>query len=171
MLPHTPHRSIRNYLRAAEAIRSEHADFGLMSGSPSAHAANTVEIDSRVAWEGDENPVSTCVVLERSPMQEVSDLKGATLAFADQASSSGYFMPAWKLDGSGLEANSDYESIFVGCHEGSSVALEQGHVDAACTAFTLTELGEPYFPFEDGGWRAVEPVRAGLHVRVGAPVD
>lgn len=146
---------VPDYLSVVEAIRADHVDIGIMSGFPSALAVNTGEVDALLAWAGDDSPVSTCVVLADSPIQEVEDLAGATVAFADQASSSGYFMPVYMLHEAGLEQGADYEAIFAGGHEGSFVALEQGQVDAACTAIMLTQLGEPYFPFAEGEWRGV----------------
>jgi phosphonate transport system substrate-binding protein len=146
---------VPDYLSVIEAIRADHVDIGIMSGFPSALAVNTGEVDALLAWKGDDRPVSTCVVLQDSPIQEVEDLRGATVAFADQASSSGYFMPVYMLHEAGLEQGVDYESIFAGGHEGSFAALEQGQVDAACTAIMLTQLGEPYFPFAEGEWRGI----------------
>lgn len=95
------------------------------------------------------------MVLDGSPVQTLEDLRGKTVAFADPASSSGYFMPVYMLHKAGLKQDQDYEAIFAGGHEGSFAALEQGQVDAACTAIMLTELGEPMFPFADGEWRGV----------------
>jgi phosphonate transport system substrate-binding protein len=146
---------VPDYLSVVEAIRSDHVDIGIMSGFPSALAVNTGAVDALVAFEGDGKPVSTCVVLADSPVQTVEDLEGTTVAFADQASSSGYFMPVYMLHEAGLEQGTDYEAIFAGGHEGSFAALQQGQVDAACTAVMLTELGAPMFPFADGEWRAV----------------
>lgn len=146
---------VPDYLSVVEAIRADHVDMGIMSGFPSALAVNTGKVDALLAWEGSEDPVSTCVVLNDSPVQELTDLEGKTVAFADQASSSGYFMPVHMLQEAGLEQGTDYEAIFAGGHEGSFAALEQGQVDAACTSIMLTELGAPMFPFADGEWRGV----------------
>lgn len=146
---------VPDYLSVVEAIRADHVDIGIMSGFPSALAVNTGQVDALLAWEGGDEPVSTCVVLDGSPIRTVADLEGRTVAFADQASSSGYFMPVYMLHQAGLEQGEDYEAVFAGGHEGSFAALEQGQVDAACTAVVLTEMGAPMFPFADGEWRAV----------------
>ncbi len=146
---------VPDYLSVVEAIRSDHVDIGIMSGFPSALAVNTGEVDALLAWKGSDAPVSTCVVLDDSPIQTLEDLEGKTVAFADQASSSGYFMPVYMLHEAGLEQGEDYEAIFAGGHEGSFAALEQGQVDAACTAIVLTEMGAPMFPFADGEWRGI----------------
>ncbi|MGJ3402358.1 phosphate/phosphite/phosphonate ABC transporter substrate-binding protein [Glutamicibacter sp. Je.9.36] len=146
---------VPDYLSVVEAIRADHVDMGIMSGFPSALALNTGEVDSLLAWKGSDDPVSTCVVLEDSPVKSLEDFRGKTIAFADQASSSGYFMPVYMLHQAGLEQGKDYEAIFAGGHEGSFAALEQGQVDAACTANVLTEMGAPMFPFAEGQWRGV----------------
>lgn len=146
---------VPDYLSVVEAIRAEHVDIGIMSGFPSALAVNTGEVDPLVAFEGIDEPVSTCVVLNDSPVEELGDLAGTTVAFADQASSSGFFMPNYMLHEAGLERDVDYEAVFAGGHEGSFAALQQGQVDAACTAIMLTEMGAPMFPFADGEWRAI----------------
>ncbi len=146
---------VPDYLSVVEAIRNDHVDIGIMSGFPSALAVNTGEVDALLAWKGSDDPVSTCVVKDDSPIETVADLKGKTVAFADQASSSGYFMPVYMLHEAGLEQGEDYEGIFAGGHEGSFAALQQDQVDAACTAFVLTEMGAPMFPFAEGEWRAV----------------
>lgn len=148
-------REVPDYLSVVEALRAGHVDMGMMSGFPSALAVATGEVDALVAFGGDGKPVSTCVVLEGSPVTTLADLRGKTVAFADQASSSGYFMPVYMLHQAGLERGVDYQAIFAGGHEGSFAALKQGQVDAACTAIVLTELGEPMFPFKDGEWRGV----------------
>ncbi|MFC9356205.1 phosphate/phosphite/phosphonate ABC transporter substrate-binding protein [Rhodococcus sp. NPDC057014] len=146
---------VPDYLSVVEAIRSDHVDIGFMSGFPSALAVNTGDVDALVAWEGNGDPVSTCVVLDDSPVQTVDDLRGKTIAFADQASSSGYFMPVYMLHEAGLEQGEDFESVFSGGHEGSFAALRQGQVDAACTAIVLTQRAAPAFPFAAGEWRAI----------------
>lgn len=146
---------VPDYLSVVEAIRGDHVDIGIMSGFPSALAVNTGEVDSLMAWAGSDAPVSTCVVLDGSPVEQLEDLRGKTIAFADQASSSGYFMPVYMLHEAGLKKGEDYEAIFAGGHEGSFAALKQGQVDAACTAVMLTELGAPMFPFSDGEWRGI----------------
>ena len=146
---------VPDYLSVVEAIRADHVDIGIMSGFPSALAVNTGEVDALLAWKGSADPVSTCVVLDGSPVQQLEDLAGQTIAFADQASSSGYFMPVYMLHEAGLEQGTDYEAVFAGGHEGSFAALAQGQVDAACTAIMLTEMGAPMFPFAEGEWRGI----------------
>lgn len=148
---------VPDYLAVVEAIRNGHADLGLMSGFPSALAVNTGEVDAIMAWPGDDAPVSTCIVLEDSPLTALDDITADTVvAFADPASSSGFFMPVAMLHQAGLEKDTDYTSMFSGSHDMSFIALEEGQVDVACTSTMLAGMYETaMFPFAEGETRSL----------------
>lgn len=148
---------VPDYLAVVEAVRNGHVDFGLMSGFPSALAVNTGEVDALLAWPGRDEPVSTCIVLDQSPLQTFDDITAETVvAFADPASSSGYFMPVYMLDEAGLKKDVDYTSMFSGGHDMSFLALQEGEVDVACTSPTLTSMYESaLFPFAQGETRSI----------------
>lgn len=150
---------VPNYSAVIEAIRAGHEDIGIMSGFPSALAVNTGEVDSLVAWPGSDDPVSTCLVLDDSPLQSLEDITPDTVvAFADPASSSGYFMPIHMLNEAGLTKDEDFESLISGGHDRSFLALQNGQADVACTATFFQKLegkGDPMFPFEQGETRSL----------------
>lgn len=150
---------VPNYSAVIEAVRAGHEDIGIMSGFPSAMAVNTGEVDSLVAWPGDGEPVSQCIVLDESPMSSLEDVTPEhTVAFADPASSSGYFMPVYMLDQAGHTQDEDYEVLFSGGHDRSQLALKNGEVDVSCTSTIFTSMageGSPYFPFEEGDTRVI----------------
>jgi phosphonate transport system substrate-binding protein len=148
---------VPDYTAVVEALRNHHVDIGFMSGFPSALAVNTGEVDSLVAWPGNDEPVSTCLVLADSELESLEDVTPETVvAFADPASSSGYFMPVAMLHEAGLEKDVDYTSMFSGGHDMSFVALQEGQVDVACTSTTLTAMvGTDYFPFAEGETRSI----------------
>lgn len=148
---------VPDYLAVVEAIRKGHADVALMSGFPSALAVNTGEVEAIMAWPGSDDPVSTCIVLEESELRSLSDITPETVvAFADPASSSGYFMPVYMLDEAGLEKDTDYTAMFSGGHDMSFIALEQGQVDVACTSAMLAGMYESdMFPFAEGETRSL----------------
>lgn len=163
---------VPDYLSVVEALRGGHVDFGLMSGFPSALAVNTGDVDALLAWKGDDSPVSTCMVLADSEITELTDLRGKKVAFADQASSSGYFMPVHMLDKAGLTRDEDYEAIFAGGHDAGWSALKNGGVDATCTAMVLTDMSVEYGIFAAGetrnvGESASMPVSTVILVRSG----
>ncbi|MEN5072571.1 phosphate/phosphite/phosphonate ABC transporter substrate-binding protein [Isoptericola cucumis] len=150
---------VPDYTAVVEALRNHHVDIGFMSGFPSALAVNTGEVDSLVAWPGNDDPVSTCLVPDDSPLQSLEDIAPETVvAFADPASSSGYFMPVAMLHDAGLERDADYTPLFSGGHDMSFTALKEGQADVACTSTIFPQLagtGDPMFPFEKGETRSI----------------
>ncbi|MFE6646540.1 phosphate/phosphite/phosphonate ABC transporter substrate-binding protein [Nocardioides sp. NPDC057772] len=150
---------VPSYSAVIEAIRNGHQDIGIMSGFPSALAVSTGEVDSLVAWPGEDEPVSTCLVLDDSPLKSLSDIDADTvIAFADPASSSGYFMPTHMLHEAGLEADKDYNKLMSGGHDRSFIALKNGQADVACTSTIFPSMagqGDPLFPFEKGETRSI----------------
>lgn len=150
-------KDVPDYLAVVEAVRNGHADFAMMSGFPSALAVNTGEVDPLIAWKGSTEPVSSCIVMADSPMKSLDDITPeTTIAFADPASSSGYFMPAFMLDNAGLEKDKDYKALFSGGHDLSFIALEEGQADVACTSTMLTQMPESaMFPFKAGETRSI----------------
>lgn len=150
---------VPDYTAVVEALRNHHVDIGFMSGFPSALAVNTGEVDSLVAWPGNDDPVSTCLVLDDSPLESLDDVTPETVvAFADPASSSGYFMPVAMLHDAGLEKDADYTPMFSGGHDMSFTALKEGQADIACTSTifpSMAGLGDPMFPFETGETRSI----------------
>ncbi|WP_110588141.1 phosphate/phosphite/phosphonate ABC transporter substrate-binding protein [Microbacterium suaedae] len=150
---------VPNYSAVIEAVRAGHEDLGIMSGFPSALAVNTGEVDSLVAWPGLDEPVSTCLVLDGSPLRSLADITpDTTIAFADPASSSGFFMPTHMLHEAGLTAGDDFEELFSGGHDRSFMALQEGQADVACTSTIFPSMagqGDPMFPFEEGETRSI----------------
>ncbi|MFJ9392737.1 phosphate/phosphite/phosphonate ABC transporter substrate-binding protein [Nocardioides sp. NPDC101246] len=150
---------VPSYSAVIEAIRNGHQDIGIMSGFPSALAVSTGDVDSLVAWPGEEEPVSTCLVLDDSPLKALGDIEPDTvIAFADPASSSGYFMPTHMLHEAGLEADEDYQKLMSGGHDRSFIALKNGQADVACTSTIFPAMagkGDPLFPFEKGEIRSI----------------
>lgn len=163
---------VPDYTAVVEAIRNHHVDIGFMSGFPSALAVSTGEVDALVAWPGSDEPVSTCIVLDESELQSFDDITPDTVvAFADPASSSGYFMPVATLDKAGLEKDVDYTAMFSGGHDMSFIALGEGQVDVVCTSTIFpTMTGTAMFPFEEGETRSIG-VSASMPVAVTVLAD
>ncbi|WP_106400726.1 phosphate/phosphite/phosphonate ABC transporter substrate-binding protein [Actinocorallia populi] len=146
---------VPDYTAVIESVRNGHTDIGIMSGFPSALAVNTGKVDSLVAWPGAaDEPVSLCFTLKGSPITSMKDIKPETvIAFADPASSSGYFMPTHMLHEAGLDPKTDYKPMFSGGHEMSFTAIEKGQVDVACTATMMPQT--EMFPFEEGEYQVI----------------
>ncbi len=77
---------------------------------------------------------SIIVVKTDSPYQNIEDLKGKKLAFADPNSTSGHQAPRYFLHEQGIDVNDYFGKVeFSGSHENSIVALLNGTFDAAAT--------------------------------------
>ncbi|MGO2668287.1 MAG: phosphate/phosphite/phosphonate ABC transporter substrate-binding protein [Microbacterium gubbeenense] len=151
---------VPNYSAVIEAVRAGHEDIGIMSAFPSALAVNTGEVDSLVAWPGLAEPVSTCLVLDDSPLESLEDITpDTTIAFADPNSSSGYYMPTYMLDQVGLHVDDgDFEELMSGGHDRSFIALQEGQADVACTSTIFPKMAgqdNPMFPFDEGETRSI----------------
>ncbi len=78
------------------------------------------------------SPTYTSVVIVRadSPVHGVADLRGKTVAYGDQASTSSHLVPRAMLQDMGLEANRDYATVYLGAHDAVARAVETGRVQA-----------------------------------------
>jgi phosphonate transport system substrate-binding protein len=71
------------------------------------------------------------VVRADSPIKELKDLKGKTIAFQDVTSSAGYVWPANELKKAGVDPEKDVTSITVKGHDKAILSVLNGDVDAA----------------------------------------
>ena len=77
---------------------------------------------------------SVLVVQSDSPYQNIDDLKGKRLAFADPNSTSGHQAPRYFMTEAGIDADTYFkETAFSGSHENSVIALLNGTFDVAAT--------------------------------------
>ncbi|MEE3352893.1 MAG: phosphate/phosphite/phosphonate ABC transporter substrate-binding protein [Actinomycetota bacterium] len=71
---------------------------------------------------GDVSPGMSC-------MADLSKVKGKTVAFTSESSTSGYLFPALQLIEAGIDPESDITPIFTGGHDGAVVAVYNGDAD------------------------------------------
>ncbi len=116
------------------------------------------------------------VVREDSGIDEIDDLQGATMAFVDPASASGYLFPYVDLLNNGIDPETDFdEYIFAGAHDGAVSAVMTGEVDVAVSFDDAREDVEEEFPTimeETKILSYSEPIpNDGVAVRPGLPDD
>jgi len=71
------------------------------------------------------------VVLAESPLQQLADLRGKRIAFAEQASASGHLYPRALLLENGIDPDKDCAEVqYSGGHEAALLALINGNADA-----------------------------------------
>jgi phosphonate transport system substrate-binding protein len=78
------------------------------------------------------SPTYTSVVIAGadSPVKTIADLKGRTMAYGDQASTSSHLVPRAMIQDAGLVAERDYTPVYLGAHDAVARAVESGKVPA-----------------------------------------
>jgi len=78
------------------------------------------------------SPTYTSVVIAGadSPVKAIADLKGRTMAYGDQASTSSHLVPRAMIQDAGLVAERDYTPVYLGAHDAVARAVESGKVPA-----------------------------------------
>jgi phosphonate transport system substrate-binding protein len=86
-------------------------------------------------------PTYTSVVIAsaESGVKSIAELKGKTIAYGDQASTSSHLVPRALLEDSGLVANRDYKAVYVGAHDAVARAVETGKVNAGALSKPIYE--------------------------------
>lgn len=122
----------KNYAGLVEAMKTKKVDFAFFSSSTYVFAEQQAQakVLLKKVWN---QPYyySVVIVPAKSKIKKLEDLKGKTLAFVDDESSSGYLYPKVALRKKGLEDKSFKEIIFSGNHKASVELLENKKVDAA----------------------------------------
>ncbi|GAB2511950.1 Phosphate-import protein PhnD precursor [Corynebacterium atrinae] len=109
-----------------------------------------VNLEPIVAPTNDPNEppayTSLAYVKADSDIQSIDDLRGKTVCFVDQASTSGYLVPMKGLKDEGIDLSTDLTSVLAGGHDASLLSLESGNCDAAfahdAMLTTLTNSGQ-----------------------------
>lgn len=90
-----------------------------------------------------------------SDIQSIEDLRGRTVCFVDQASTSGYLVPMKGLADAGIDLNTDLTPVLAGGHDASLLSLGSENCEAAfahdAMLTTLTKSGQ----VEEGALRPV----------------
>jgi phosphonate transport system substrate-binding protein len=127
-----------DYAGVIEALRSRLIDVAFLTAVGYVLAAREAgaEIVVKALRAGRADYAARIFVLQESPITQLADLRGRTIAFVDPASSSGYIYPMVLLVKYGLVRDRDpktffKESIFAGGHDAALLGVLNGSVDAA----------------------------------------
>ncbi|MGZ3800641.1 MAG: phosphate/phosphite/phosphonate ABC transporter substrate-binding protein [Bdellovibrio sp.] len=132
----------KNYQGLVEAMKTQKVDFAFFSSLTYVFAEQEAKakVLLKKVWEG---PFyySALIVNKNSKIKSLKDLKGKTIAFVDEKSSSGYLYPRVALKKSGLADKDFKQVVFSGNHQASIQLLESGKVDAVAV-FSNDEKGK-----------------------------
>lgn len=105
----------------------------------------------------DEEPAYTSLayVKEGSDINNIEDLKGKTVCFVDQASTSGYLVPMNGLMDVGIDMDADIEQVLAGGHDASLLTLDSEGCDAAFAHNTMLHTLEESGQIEEGSLREI----------------
>lgn len=132
----------KNYEGLVDAMKTKKVDFAFFT--PSTYVFAEQQAQAKVLLKKVWNApfyYSTIIVPAKSKIKKLEDLKGKTIAFVDEQSSSGYLYPKVALQKKHMDDKSFKQVIFSGNHKASIELLEQRKVDAAAV-FSDDEKGK-----------------------------
>lgn len=132
----------KNYAGLIEAMKTQKVDFAFFSSMTYVFAEKEAKakVLLKKVWN---QPYYYSAVIARkdSKIKKLEDLKGKSIAFVDEDSSSGYLYPQVALKAKGLTMKDFKEVAFTGNHQASIDFIENGKVDAAAV-FSDDEKGK-----------------------------
>lgn len=131
---------VSDYPAAVEALVNKQVDLAWLGGFTHVQAqlrsgGKIVPIAQR---EEDTQFRSVFITQTRSGIKQLADLKGKTVSFGSQSSTSGHLMPRSFLLQAGIEPERDFKRIaYSGAHDATIASVVSGRVDAAALDITV----------------------------------
>ena len=125
-----------NYVGLVEAIGTGRVDVGMFGPAAMVQAMDAYGALPLVASvrQGSTTYRAQFNVRCDSGITEFEQLRGATIAFVDPSSASGYQFPFVTLkETHGIDPNTEMTTIFAGSHDASALAVYNGDVDVSVT--------------------------------------
>lgn len=121
-----------DYAAVVEALKYGHADLARLGPFSYILATEEAEIEAFAAGvtERHGEPSYQALIIALAS-KNIEDLNGKTLAYVDVGSTSGYLAPSTYVMESGIELGGEF---FAGTHNAVLAAVQNGTVDAGCTA-------------------------------------
>ncbi len=121
-----------DYSSMIEATRFGRIDVAYFGPLSYVLARSKADIEAFAVGVSRGSPTYTSVVIvpAASTLKTVGELKGRTVAYGDQASTSSHLVPRAMLQDAGLVANTDYKTVYLGAHDAVARSVETGKVDA-----------------------------------------
>ena len=123
---------VTDYAAVVEALKYEHADIARLGPFSYILATEEAEIEAFATGitEIHGTPSYQALIITLAS-KNIEDLNGASLAYVDVGSTSGYLAPSTYIMESDIELE---EEFFAGTHNAVIAAVKNGTVDAGCTA-------------------------------------
>jgi phosphonate transport system substrate-binding protein len=96
-----------------------------------AKSKSDIEPFAALKSKGTTTYTSVIIAHAGSGIEKLDDIKGKTMAYGDQASTSSHLTPrAFLLKTAGLDATKDYKAVYVGAHDAVARAVQNGNAQA-----------------------------------------
>jgi phosphonate transport system substrate-binding protein len=133
---------VTDYAAAVETVVNKKIDLAWFGGFTfvQAHVRSGGKIVPLVQREEDEKFRSVFITDARSGINKLEDLKGKTLSFGSQSSTSGHLMPRSFLLAAKINPDTDLKRVaFSGAHDATIAAVASGKVDAGALNISVWE--------------------------------
>jgi len=117
-------------IEAMRFARIEVGYFGPLSYVLAKSKAPDIEPFAVGVKDGEPTYRSILIANAEGPVKTFADIKGKPFAFGDQASTSSHLAPRTTLAKKGLDAERDYEAVYLGQHDAVARAVAAGQVPA-----------------------------------------
>ncbi|KZX75107.1 phosphonate ABC transporter substrate-binding protein [Oleiphilus sp. HI0009] len=127
-----------SYAAVVEGMCNDQADIAWFGASTYGEAYNRCGVDLLAVdvKKGDSSYYSGIFVKKGSGINEISDLKGHSVAFGSTSSTSSFNFPVAMIIAAGIDPVKDLDKVIVaGSHSASLAALAEGKVDAAAASY------------------------------------
>jgi phosphonate transport system substrate-binding protein len=96
-----------------------------------AKSKSDIEPFAALKTNGSTTYTSVIIANAAAGVASLADIRGKTMAYGDQASTSSHLTPrAFLLKQTGLDANVDYKAVYVGAHDAVARAVQNGNAQA-----------------------------------------
>ncbi|MGE0094371.1 MAG: phosphate/phosphite/phosphonate ABC transporter substrate-binding protein [Alphaproteobacteria bacterium] len=117
-------------IEAMRFNRIEVAYFGPLSYVLAKSKAPSIEAFAVGVSKGSPTYRSVIITQANGPVKSTLDIKGKTMGFGDNASTSSHLIPRAYLAREGLIAEKDYTAVYLGTHDAVARAVQAGQVQA-----------------------------------------
>jgi phosphonate transport system substrate-binding protein len=119
-----------DYSSMIEAMRFGRIEIAYFGPLSYVLARSKSKIEAFAAGVSKGKPTYTSVVIAGagSPVKSLADIRGQTVAYGDQASTSSHLVPRAMIQDAGLVATRDYQAVYLGQHDAVARAVESGKV-------------------------------------------
>ena len=132
---------VTDYAAAVEALANKQVDLAWFGGFTFVQAQHRSggKVIPLVQREEDEK-FRSVFITANGAIRSLTDLKGRTLSFGSQSSTSGHLMPRSYLLAAGVDPDRDFKRVaYSGAHDATVAAVSSGKVDAGALNISVWE--------------------------------